>query len=71
MNELKEWFVIYYDDRAEAIDTDLVYTQEPDVLMEVFLDLESNPEAVKAAIHIAKKEGGPGIPFAVINKVVS
>lgn len=68
---MKEWFVIYYNDCAEAIDSELLCMGEPDVLIEAFLRLESAPDIVKAMVYTPKKDGGPGTPFAVINKVVS
>ena len=68
---MREWFLIYYNDCAEAIDSDLLHTEEQDVLLEAFFRLESFPEIVKVIIHTTREDGGPGLPFAVINKVVS
>lgn len=68
---MREWLVIYYNDCAEAVDTDLLHMEEQDVLLEAFFRLESYPTIVKVIVYTTKKDGGPGVPFAVINKVVS
>lgn len=70
MNGPKEWTIIFYDEYSEGIDIDMMHMGEPDVLIQAFLDLESNPEAVKVIIHRTTDEGKAGMPFAVINKVV-
>ena len=68
---MREWLVIYYDDCAEAIDTDLLHMEEQDVLLEAFFRLESYPTIVKVIVYTTKEDGDTDRPFAVINKVVS
>ena len=68
---MKEYAVTYYDANAESIDCDILTVDEPDVLMESFLRLESNPEIVKVIVRLVTENGLSGVPFAVINKVVS
>ena len=67
---MREWLVIYYDDCAEAVDTDLLHMDEQDVLLEAFFRLESYPTIVKVIVYTTKEDGDTDLPFAVINKVV-
>lgn len=71
MKEPKEWMIIHYDEYADGIDIDMVHMCEPDVLLQAFLDLESNPEAVKVIIRRVTDEGKAGMVFATINRVMA
>lgn len=67
---MREWFITYYNDRAEAVDSDILHTEEQDALLEAFFRLESFPEIVKVVVRTVKEDGGLTLPFAIINKVV-
>lgn len=68
---MKEWAVIYHDEYAVPINSEILYKDEPDVLMEAFIGLDATPNAVKVIVQLITEDGRLEKPFAIINKVVS